>query len=260
MTTSLATPDPWRSLSRYTQAHVGLGRVGSSLPTAPMLAFSMAHARTRCAIYTPFQADIMALELKNAGFASLQVRSQAKNRTEYIHRPDLGRRLAPDCLRELQPQLYSAKRLSIVVADGLSSLAPTMHALPLLKILKPQLIEWDLDDIVLATQARVALGDEIGSIRGANVVVILIGERPGLTATDSLGAYLTYKPHIGCSDAERNCVSNIRPMGLSYEQAAYRLVYLLREARVLGATGIRLKDDSVATRRITPNELGPSTS
>lgn len=148
----------------------------------------------------------------------------------------------------------------MVIADGLSSLAPARHALPLLKILKPQLIEWNLDEIVIATQARVALGDEIGVIRRAEMVVILIGERPGLTSTDSLGAYLTFRPHIGRSDAERNCISNIRPTGLTYEQAAYKLIYLLREARILGATGVRLKDDSAVTGQSIQNESALPTS
>lgn len=260
MTKSLATSDPWQTLSRFTQARIGLGRVGSSLPTEPMLSFSMAHARARDAIYTSFQSDVLALELKQAGFPSLEVRSRAKDRPEYLHRPDLGRRLSTDGIRRLQPESHSAKRLTVVIADGLSSLAPTKNALPLLEALKPQLLEWDLDEIILAHHARVALGDEIGAIRGAEAVVILIGERPGLVSTDSLGAYLTYKPYVGRSDAERNCVSNIRPAGLSYEQAAYKLIYLLREARLLGATGIRLKDDSDVTRQMALSKSDTTTS
>ncbi|MDW5265965.1 MULTISPECIES: ethanolamine ammonia-lyase subunit EutC [Acidobacteriaceae] len=259
MIKSLAKPDPWRTLSRFTQAHIGLGRVGSSLPTEAMLSFSMAHARARNVIYAPFQPDTLSLELKDAGFYSRRAWSQAKDRIEYLHRPDLGRRLSIDCISDLQPTSNSARRLTIVIADGLSSLAPQEHSLALLKILKPQLVEWDLDDIVLATQARVALGDEIGAIRGAEAVVILIGERPGLTAADSLGAYITYEPYVGRSDAERNCISNIRPAGLSYEQAAYKLVYLLREARVLGGTGVRLKDDSTVTHLTASDESGSTT-
>lgn len=214
----------------------------------------MAHAQARDAIYTAFQVDTLALELKESGFSSLQAWSRAADRQEYLHRPDLGRRLSSDCIDKLRPRSHSAKRLTVVIADGLSSHAPEKHALPLLKILKPQLPEWELDEIVLATQARVALGDEIGLIRGAEVVVILIGERPGLTAVDSLGAYLTYKPHIGRSDAERNCISNIRPAGLSYGEAAFKLMYLLREARILGATGIHLKDDSTVIRQTALDE------
>lgn len=245
MTRSLATPDPWRTLARFTQARIGLGRVGSSLPTEAMLDFSMAHARARDAVYAPFEAEQLARELDAVGLAARHVWSRARDRSEYLHRPDLGRRLSPVCVTDLQPKSNSARRLSVVIADGLSSLAPAQHAVPLLRVLIPQLTEWDLDDIVIATQARVALGDEIGSLRGAEAVVMLIGERPGLNAADSLGAYLTYQPYVGRSDAERNCISNIRPAGLSYEHAAFKLVYLLHEARALGCTGVQLKDDSV---------------
>lgn len=245
MTRSLATPDPWRTLARFTQARIGIGRVGASLPTEAMLDFSMAHARARDAVYAPFETEPLARELDRIGLGARHVWSRAKDRPEYLHRPDLGSRLSPACVSDLQPKADSARRLSIVIADGLSSLAPAQHAVPLLKVLIPQLTEWDLDDIVIATQARVALGDEIGSLRGAEAVVMLIGERPGLNSADSLGVYLTYKPHIGRSDAERNCISNIRPAGLSYNQAAYKLAYLLHEARALGCTGVQLKDDSV---------------
>ncbi|GGG72140.1 ethanolamine ammonia-lyase subunit EutC [Edaphobacter dinghuensis] len=255
MSKSFAPPDPWQTLSRFTEAHVGLGRVGSSLPTEVLLSFSMAHARAKDVIYAPFQADVLTLELTDAGFLSRKVWSQARNRTEYLHRPDLGRRLAAECIENLHPLSHSARRLTIVIADGLSSLAAKEHSLVLLKILQPQLVEWELDEIMLATQARVALGDEIGAIRGAEAVVILIGERPGLTAVDSLGAYLTYKPYVGRSDAERNCISNIRLSGLSYEEAAFRLVYLLREARALGNTGVRLKDDSTFAQSKVVDQL-----
>ncbi len=252
MTRSIATSDPWKTLSRFTQARIGLGRVGSSLPTAAMLDFSMAHAHTRDAIHASFPADDLAQKLEHAGFATGRAWSQAKDRAEYLHRPDLGRRLSPACMEGLQPLTGSTRRISFVIADGLSSLAPAQHALPLLMALKPQLASWDVDEIVLATQARVALGDEIGALRGAEAVVILIGERPGLNAADSLGAYLTYKPRVGRSDAERNRISNIRPAGLSYERAAYKLAYLLHAARALGATGVQLKDDSdVAGRRLS---------
>jgi ethanolamine ammonia-lyase small subunit len=225
------------------------------MPTEPMLNFSMAHARARDVIYAPLQVDVLAQELKSAGFRSHRVWSQARDRVEYLHRPDLGRRLANECIADLQPSSRSSRKLTVVIADGLSSLAPQEHALALLKVLSPQLVDWDLDEIIIATQARVALGDEIGAIRGAEAVVILIGERPGLTAVDSLGAYLTYKPYVGRSDAERNCISNIRTAGLSYEHAAYKLIYLLREARVLGATGVRLKDDSTVTGLTTSDAL-----
>jgi len=244
VTRSLVIPDPCQTLSRFTKARVSLGRVGVSVPTAPMLDFSMAHARARDAVHTPMQIDKLAMEFTDRGFSSRIVWSQARDRTEYLRRPDLGRRLSPDCLADMQVPSSSPRSLCFVVADGLSSLAPMQHALPLLKVLRPHLSNWDLDVIVLATQARVALGDEIGFLRGAEAVVVLIGERPGLNASDSLGAYLTYRPQIGRVDAERNCISNIRPEGLSYERAAFKLLYLLRGARALGKTGVALKDES----------------
>jgi ethanolamine ammonia-lyase small subunit len=137
--------------------------------------------------------------------------------------------------------------LTVVIADGLSALAPMRHAIPLLEVLQKSLSGWVLDSIVLATQARVALADEIGHARGAEATIILIGERPGLNSVDSLGAYLTYQPQSGRTDAERNCVSNIRPEGLSYAHAAFKLLFLLNGARTLGLSGVALKDDSDAS-------------
>lgn len=256
MTRSLATPDPWSALSRFTTARVAMGRAGSSLPTRALLDFGIDHALARDVIYTPLETDKLLQELERSGFRANRVWSQAKDRLEYLRRPDLGRRLDAACVNGLCARSPAAKRLTVVVADGLSSLAPMRHAAPLLRELRPRLDEWELDDVVIATQARVALGDEIGSLRGAEAVAVLIGERPGLNAADSLGAYLTYGPFIGRTDAERNCISNIRSAGFSYEHAAYKLVYLLSEARLLGATGVRLKDASDEipgrVREITP--------
>ncbi|GGA63902.1 ethanolamine ammonia-lyase light chain [Edaphobacter acidisoli] len=204
----------------------------------------MDHALARDVIYTPLDTANLAKELERSGFRTRLARSQAKDRMEYLHRPDLGRRLNAACIDDLYECSRSTKRLSVIIADGLSSPAPAQHALPLLRELKLRLEDWELDDVVIATQARVALGDEIGSLRDAEAVAVLIGERPGLNAVDSLGAYLTYGPFSGRTDADRNCISNIRPAGLSYSDAAYKLAYLLDEARVLGGTGIRLKDAS----------------
>lgn len=244
MIPSPAQSDLWSVLSRFTTARIGLGRVGVSLPTWAALDFNVAHARARDVIYAPLNVDRLMHELQQRGLIARHVWSQAANRIEYLRRPDLGRRLSSDCVEALRPKAVTTRRLSLVIADGLSSRAPSQHAVPLLDALLPQLTEWILDDVVVATQARVALGDAIGELQGAEAVAILIGERPGLNAADSLGVYITYRPHIGCTDAERNCISNIRLAGLSYEQAAYKLTYLLRRARELGGTGIRLKDDS----------------
>lgn len=244
MTRSIATPDPWNTLKRFTSARIGLGRAGASLPTRALLDFGMDHALARDVIYTPLDSGELARELERSGFRTQRAWSQARDRMEYLHRPDLGRRLDAACVEGLRERAPVTRRLSVILADGLSSIAPAQHALPLLYELKLRLEDWELDDVVIATQARVALGDEIGSLRRAEAVAVLIGERPGLNAADSLGAYLTYGPFVGRTDADRNCVSNIRPAGLSYAQAAYKLAYLLNEARVLGGTGVRLKDAS----------------
>lgn len=257
MTRSIATPDPWSTLQRFTGARIGLGRAGASLPTRALLDFGMDHAQARDVIYTPLDTDKLAQQLEQRGFCTRRAWSQAADRVEYLHRPDLGRRLDAACIVGLRETASASTRLSVVVADGLSSLAPAQHALPLLGELKARLGDWELDDIVIATQARVALGDEIGSLRRAEAVAVLIGERPGLNAADSLGVYLTYAPAAGRTDADRNCISNIRPAGLSYAQAAHKLAYLLHEARALGSTGVRLKDasddDLDGAREIAPS-------
>jgi ethanolamine ammonia-lyase small subunit len=168
----------------------------------------------------------------------------ARDRREYLCRPDLGRSLAPECVANLRVDKRRPGLLSVVVADGLAPMAAERNAVALLKYLREGLEGWTLDRVVVATQARVALGDAIGELRGAEAVLILLGERPGLTSPDSLGAYLTYAPRVGRTDAERNCISNIRAGGLSAELAARRLAQLLKGARALGMSGVGLKDTS----------------
>jgi ethanolamine ammonia-lyase small subunit len=246
---SLVSEDGWFGLRRYTPARLALGRVGASLPTREVLAFSMAHAGARDAVHLPFDADALELSLQQAGFSTVQVRSRATHRAEYLRRPDLGRRLHPDCKALLvSAEPAPAHRLTLVIGDGLSSLAPTRHALPLMLELRAQLdplaAGWQLDSLVIARQARVGLADEIAELRGAEAAVILLGERPGLSSPDSLGIYMTYAPRPGRTDAERNCLSNIREAGLSYAEAAYKLVYLLEQARLAGRSGVAIKDGS----------------
>ena len=239
----LVTPDPWRSLSRWTTARIAQGRVGASTPTDAVLDFSMDHARARDAIYTALDVDGLQRELQTAGFETLRAWSKARDRREYLRRPDLGRSLDTTCVGSLTAVgEVQQGLLTVVIGDGLSSLAPASHALALLQHLRDGLEGWTLDLIVVATQARVALADEIGVIRGAEAVLMLLGERPGLKSPDSLGAYLTYAPRVGRTDAERNCVSNIRDGGLTYEQATYKLLHLLAGARAGGGTGVALKD------------------
>ncbi len=241
----LVPPDPWAALRARTPARIAIGRSGASLPTREVLAFSLAHAQARDAVHTPFDAKATADAVESLGLSTLQVDSAATDRATYLRRPDLGRRLA-DGSRTALAMSRAAVDLAIVVADGLSSTAVHAHAAPLIAALLPR-VRADgrsLAPVIIASQARVALGDEIGELMRARLVLLLVGERPGLSSPDSLGAYLTFEPRVGRTDAERNCVSNIRAEGLSYDQAAFKLAWLMREALRLSATGVALKDES----------------
>jgi ethanolamine ammonia-lyase small subunit len=245
MTDELVKAEPWRSLSQWTSARIAMGRVGASLPTTAVLEFNLDHAQVRDAIHTPLDTDRMQQEFQQAGFKTLVARSRARDRSEYLRRPDLGRLLDASCIAGLTRDTAAPTgTLTVVVADGLSSLAPASHALAMLQRLHDGLVDWQLDDVVIASEARVALADEIGQLRGAEASLILIGERPGLKSPDSMGAYLTYRPRAGRMDSERNCVSNIRPEGLAYDVAVFRLLHLLARVRAMGETGVALKDDS----------------
>lgn len=240
---SLSLPgDAWRSLRQFTRARIALDRTGASLSTQDVLAFDMAHARARDAVHAALDVTSLQAELTAAGWTSLAVCSRASTRALYLQRPDLGRSLSPASALEIQSPQAPENRLTVIFADGLSSLAVARHAIPLLQALAPKLSGWQLDQILLATQARVALGDEIGSLRHSRAVLLMIGERPGLSCPDSLGLYLTYAPRPGMTDAERNCISNVHPGGLSYEEAAARLSYLLQQSHQLGRSGVDVKD------------------
>ena len=239
--------DPWRHLRRFTLARIALGRAGDSLPTDAVLDFSLAHARARDAVHTPLDKDRLQETLRDAGFgAALQVHSAATGRAQYLRRPDLGRQLDPASRKLLAALHADVSDVVFVVADGLSARAAQQHAVPLLIEARQRLPAWRIGPLVVAEQARVALGDEIGALLRARMVVILIGERPGLSSPDSLGVYLTHGPRVGLSNAERNCISNVRPEGLCYAHAAHKLAYLLAGARRLGRSGVELKDDSEA--------------
>ncbi|NTW02765.1 MAG: ethanolamine ammonia-lyase subunit EutC [Oscillochloris sp.] len=246
MSDEIITENPWRSLRRYTSARIGLGRAGDSLPTAAMLAFQLDHARARDAVHLPFCAELIRDELLACGYPAILARSAAYSRDVYLRRPDLGRRLSDDSRRELEHMAHGGPYdAAFVIADGLSALAVHQHALGLLQTVLPLLhaTGWRVAPLVVASQGRVALADEVGATLGADQVAILIGERPGLSVADSLGVYLTYAPQVGRSDAERNCISNIHSQGLSYAAAAATLVYLMSQARRLKLTGVALKDD-----------------
>jgi ethanolamine ammonia-lyase small subunit len=201
------TVDPWRALHRFTAARITLGRTGSSLPTAPLLAFNLSHAQARDAVHTPLDTAMLRRELDSRALDSIEVRCAAENRDQYLRRPDLGRMLDMQSAAYLVPYAGSEEArvdLVFVVADGLSANAAAFHAIPLIDRTIAQLRGWRIGPIVVATQARVAIGDPIGSLLNANMVAVLIGERPGLSSPASLGVYLTYRPAIGRSDAERN--------------------------------------------------------
>lgn len=246
--------DPWPQLRRFTPARIGLGRIGASLPTQALLDFELAHARARDAVHTAFDTTALAHQLRDSGFGEPHiVSSQARNRMEYLLRPDLGRALDTASRASLQSLGSKPCTLAVVIADGLSALAPTQHAVPFLREMRAGSgvrDYWDNVTVIVANQARVALGDEIAEILHAQAVIVLIGERPGLSSPNSLGIYLTWAPHTGRTDADRNCISNIRPEGLPCREAAKRLVYLLSEAQRLQRSGIALKDDSESNEQL----------
>ncbi|MFZ3005187.1 MAG: ethanolamine ammonia-lyase subunit EutC [Phenylobacterium sp.] len=238
--------DPWTHLTGLTSARIALGRAGPALPTREVLALSLAHAQARDAVHAPFEGDAVATGLRALGHVTVQVASAAPDRATYLRRPDLGRKLSDAGRTALEGARPHGTDLVLVVADGLSSAAVHAHAVALVAALAPYVDRagWRLGPVVIATQARVALGDEIGEILGASMVALLVGERPGLSSPDSLGVYLTHGPRVGRTDAERNCISNIRAEGLSYDEAAFKLAWHVAEARRLGLTGVALKDES----------------
>jgi ethanolamine ammonia-lyase small subunit len=244
----MSAPDPWFELRRHTAARIALGRAGASLPTAEWLKFGVAHAMARDAVHLPFDSATLATALAAHGFETITVESAAPDRATYLRRPDLGRRLSSRSAALLPTLAGTPCDLAVVVGDGLSARAVHAQALPLLLELRPRLEAAGiaLGPVLLAHQCRVALGDEAGALLHARAVLVLIGERPGLSSPDSLGAYLTWSPMAGRSDAERNCVSNIRPEGLAHAEAARKLAWLLGAARRIGATGVALKDESDA--------------
>jgi ethanolamine ammonia-lyase small subunit len=234
-------------LRALTPARVSLGRAGASLPTGALLAFTLDHARARDAVHAAFDPPRLVAGLGELGLSALTVQSRAASRQDYLRRPDLGRRLdAPSGQALTQAAGQGGGRLVIVIGDGLSPKAVHAHAPVLMRHLKTQLAaaQVDVGPVVVASGARVALGDEIGAILAAPMVVVLIGERPGLSAPDSLGAYLTFAPRLGCTDADRNCVSNIHRAGLTCEEAAFKIAWLVREGLARKVTGVALKDES----------------
>ena len=247
MDTLSHTPDPWSGLRALTEARIALGRTGGSLTTAEVLDFRLAHAAARDAVLTPFDSTALADEILALGTGVFTVTSAASDRAQYLQRPDSGRRLSEESRAALTG--FAAGRppvdLVIIAADGLSTQA-VRQIVPLLRGLLPALqgAGWELAPVIVASQSRVALQDEIGALLQARLSLILLGERPGLGSADSLGAYFTWDPRPGRTDAERNCLSNIRAAGLPPEDAAARLFNLLTESRHRRLSGTGLKDET----------------
>ena len=244
-------PDAWGRLRRLTPARIALGRAGTSLPTQPQLAFQLAHARARDAVHHPLATETLRAGLAQRGLVVATVRSAAPNRQTYLQRPDLGRRL-DDASRTTLAALRAADDapfdLALVLADGLSAFAIEQNALPFLDAMLPRLPKpaWKLAPLAIAEQSRVALGDDIAVTLHARMVAILIGERPGLSSPDSMGIYLTWQPRPGTTDAQRNCISNIRREGLHLDLAADKLLWLMNETRRRQLSGVSLKDEAQA--------------
>ena len=248
--------NPWALLKDYTDARIGLGRSGVSIPTSHSLAFQLAHAQAQDAVHLPLDVENIVEQLFindiNKETSPILLHSQAINRTTYLQRPDLGRRLnknSSEILKKVKANDNTFYDLSIVIVDGLSSLAIKENAINFIKklmiALKEDKQKWNLSPFSIVQQGRVAVGDEVGELLKAKISIVLIGERPGLSSPDSLGLYLTWNPKVGLSDASRNCISNIRSEGLSYEEAVKKTMYLLKESRRLELSGVNLKDRTI---------------
>ena len=252
--------DSWHTLRRFTSARIGLGRAGGSIPTRELLEFQLAHAQARDAVHRSLDIGAFSETLRARQIDSLALASAAGDRHTFIHRPDLGRILDEKSKRLLQARA-SAQSWDVVfvIADGLSALAVERHALPVIEMTRAHLTREGLRiaPYCLVSQGRVAIGDEIGALLPAQLSVVLIGERPGLSSPDSLGAYLTWNPLPGRSNAERNCVSNIRPEGLNYAAAAFKLLHLMRQARARKLSGIALKEDAALPAPVELLKLFP---
>lgn len=231
-----------KELRRFTMARVGLGRAGNSLPTRELLDFQLAHARARDAVHYPFNAGALVQEIEAEGWPAVAVKSAARDRAEYLRRPDLGRRLDAASKARIE-SLRGTFDVVFIVADGLSAPAAHRQAVALLRETMERLDRsaWKIAPVVVIELGRVAASDEIGAALDAALAVMLIGERPGLSSPDSLGVYLTWSPRSGRTDAERNCISNVRPEGLSASAAAELLVLVMNASRAKRISGVALK-------------------
>jgi ethanolamine ammonia-lyase small subunit len=240
------SPDPWASLRAFTPARIALGRTGTAIPLQEVLQFRMAHAHARDAVYSLLDTGTIITQLQSFGLPVNLLHSQAANRHEYLQRPDKGRKLDQSSAEVLKSIANDGMQqaVSLILADGLSATAVNKHACALLEVLLPLLRQANttVAPVSIVEQGRVAIGDEIGALLKATIAVVLIGERPGLSSPDSLGIYLTWQPQPGLTDEARNCISNVRPEGLSYTAAATKLCWLIQEAFRSKLSGVLLKD------------------
>lgn len=247
-------PDAWTALRRFTGARIALGRCGHSLPTQELLNFQLAHAQARDAVHASMDVQAFAAAIGQiTGEEAVCVETLARSRREYIMRPDLGRQLTQNS-RSLLEGMRGTHDICLLVVDGLSATAIERNIVPFLQTLVPELRShgFSLAPVCIVQQGRVAIGDEVGSALGSRLSVVCIGERPGLSSPDSMGIYLTYAPRPGTTDERRNCISNVRPEGLSASTAAARLLYLVRQALRLQISGVQLKDDRPAGAPVSP--------
>ncbi|EPG37398.1 ethanolamine ammonia-lyase subunit EutC [Acinetobacter colistiniresistens] len=241
--------DQWETLKQFTDARIAIGRTGCSIPTRALLDFQLSHAQAKDAVFQCLNVELLTEQLQQLGLNPIHVQSQAEHKELYLKRPDLGRLLAPQSVQQLQQtkQHQQGYDVCIVIGDGLSARAIEENALPFIQALIQPFAEqqWSLAPVVIATGSRVALGDEIAEIFQARMLIMLIGERPGLSSPDSMGLYYTLDAYSGCLDSQRNCISNIRPAGLSIPIATQRLLALMHNSKRLGLSGVDLKDEHV---------------
>jgi len=236
--------DSLNPLKEFTAARIGIGRSGTSIPTKQSLAFKLAHAHARDAVYSRLDIDALSADIKQFDLPVILLHSKAGNRAEYLQRPDLGRKLKKSSANQLK-EYAGDYDVSIILADGLSAAAINENVIGLLDHLIPLFTaaKLKLAPICFIEQGRVAVSDKIAHLLNAELSIILIGERPGLSSADSIGAYMTYEPKPGLTDESRNCISNIRPQGLAFKPAAEKLFYLVQEAFRMKLSGVGLKDN-----------------
>lgn len=237
--------DAWHSLKVFTNARIALGKTGTAIPLKEVLQFKLAFAHARDAVYSVLDNKDLSSRLASFQFPIYFIESKADNRAVYLQRPDLGKSLNDHSKNQILNVNHPHYDIAIILADGLSATAINNHAIPILQLLVPMLqqLRYVISPIVVVQNARVAISDEVGSLLNAKLSLVLIGERPGLTSPDSMGAYLTYNPTPGLTDESRNCISNIRPEGLQYKPATEKILYLIQESLRLKLSGVSLKDN-----------------